>query len=312
MGSRLPLSGGASARRRATAAANFGEDAFALELRLGVVVGIVGAGALGTIFAQGLREVGDVRVVSRSGISPLGLADADVVLVMVKTYDTVAALEPLRGLLGPRTAIVSLQNGIEQVAQIVAALGAGHPIAIAPTTEAATRERDGTARRIGRGKTTLGWTVQHPGAFQVDALATMLTEAGFGAEVVAPIEPHVWGKLVVSAAINPVTALARRPNGYVVENASAGALAAALAREAAAVATALGFALPFDDPVAHVLEIARATGENRSSMLQDLERGRPTEIDAINGAIVRRGLALGLATPENARIADEVRRIAKA
>jgi 2-dehydropantoate 2-reductase len=85
-----------------------------------------------------------------------------------------------------------------------------------------------------------------------------------------------------------------------------------LAREAAAVAAALGIALPYRDPVARVVEVARATALNRSSMLADLEAGRGTEIDAINGEIVRLGRLLGVAVPENQRALDEVRRAAGA
>jgi 2-dehydropantoate 2-reductase len=143
-------------------------------------------------------------------------------------------------------------------------------------------------------------------------LAELFRAAGLAAEVADPIEPHLWAKLVVNAAINPVTALARRPNAYVFEDPSAAARAGALAREAAAVAAAAGITLPYPDPVAYVGDVVRATAANRSSMLQDLERGRPTEIDAINGEVLRLGRELGVATPENERVLDEVRRAAGA
>jgi 2-dehydropantoate 2-reductase len=85
-----------------------------------------------------------------------------------------------------------------------------------------------------------------------------------------------------------------------------------LAREAADVAIATGIVLPYADPQARVRDVARATGANRSSMLQDIERGRPTEIEAINGEVVRRGRLLGVPTPENERMLYEVRRAAGA
>jgi len=234
------------------------------------------------------------------------------VLVAVKTYDTVAALQSLRGVLRADAPIVSLQNGLEAVVHITNALGSSRPIALAPTTEAAYRDPAGAAHRVGRGATTLGWAAERGGNFDLEALAALLRKAGLDAHVAAPIEPYVWAKLVVNAALNPITALVGKPNGYVAENVAAAALAAALAREAAAVAAAEGVRLPFNDAAEYVLEVARATAPNRSSMLQDIERKRPTEIDAINGAIVRRGRALGVPTPENVRMLDEVRSFAKA
>jgi 2-dehydropantoate 2-reductase len=276
-----------------------------------VRLGIVGAGALGLLFAEALAPVARVNLFGR-GDDPAGLRDADMVLVAVKTYDTLAALEPLRDVLAPGATIVSLQNGLLQVEQIEAALGAERTILLAPTTEGATRDGAGTLRRGGIGSTMVGIPAGRPGTKRVDALAELLRAAGLSASVADPIEPHLWAKLVVNAAINPVTALARRPNAHIVDDPAAAARASTLAREAADVARAAGIALPYADPVARVRDVARATGTNRSSMLQDIERGRPTEIEAINGEVVRRGRLLGVPTPENERTLDEVRRAAGA
>jgi 2-dehydropantoate 2-reductase len=274
-----------------------------------MLVGIVGAGAIGSAFAEGLRQVTTVRTAGRADAPALGLADADVVLVAVKTYDTVAALQPLRGILRPNVPLVSLQNGIDQVTQITAALGSSRPIILAPTTEAAGRDASGVIRRTGRGRTTLGWVADRGGDFDLLAFIALLRKAGFDAYGGSPIEPHVWAKLIAHASIDPIAALAGKPNGYVVEHRAASALAIALAREAAAVARAEGVTLPFDDPAGFVLEFAGATAEHRSPTLQDLERKRPLEIDATNGAILRRGRARGVPTRENARVIDEVRRL---
>jgi len=276
-----------------------------------VRVGIVGAGALGTVFAEALAPVVPVEILRR-GDDPRRFADVDWVLIAVKTYDTLAALRPLRAVLRPDAAVVSLQNGLLQVAQIESALGAGRIIVLAPTTEGAMRDPAGVARRRGTGSTVVGIPAGRLGTDRVDALADLLGAAGLAAAVAAPIEPHLWAKLVVNAAINPVTALARRSNAHVLDDPDARNRAAALAREAAAVAAAAGIALPYSDPVARVLDVARATSANRSSMLQDLERGGPTEIEAINGEIVRLGRLFGVATPENQRALDEVRRAAGA
>ena len=274
-------------------------------------LGIVGAGALGTFFANALERVASIEILRRGG-DPLRLARVDAVLLAVKTYDTTAALSPLRGALGPKTAIVSLQNGLLQVSQIEAALGPQRPVVLAPTTEGATRDPGGGVRRGGIGSTVLGIPGGRPGTDLPDVLAELFRSAGLAAEASTPIEPHLWAKLVVNAAINPVTALARRPNSWIFEDSEAALRAATLAREAAAVAGALGIGLPYLDPVARVVEVARATALNRSSMLADLDAGRGTEIDAINGEIVRLGRLLGVSVSENERACDEVRRAAGA
>jgi 2-dehydropantoate 2-reductase len=109
----------------------------------------------------------------------------------------------------------------------------------------------------------------------------------------------VWGKLAVNAGINPLTAILGVPNGELLNRIYAKALMIAAAEEVAAVAEAHGVRMPYDDPGGAVIRVAHRTASNRSSMLQDMERGAPTEIDAINGAVVREGDRLGVATVVN-------------
>jgi 2-dehydropantoate 2-reductase len=109
----------------------------------------------------------------------------------------------------------------------------------------------------------------------------------------------VWGKLVINAAINPLTALLRVPNGVLLERPAAREMMKALACESARVAAAENVELPFADPVAAAEEVARKTAGNRSSMLQDILRGAPTEIDAICGAVVQAAQRHKIDTPAN-------------
>jgi 2-dehydropantoate 2-reductase len=130
-------------------------------------------------------------------------------------------------------------------------------------------------------------------------LSGLLRRAGFQVDIVPDVNTLVWGKLVVSTAINPLTALLRIPNGALLERPVARLVMAALARETAAVATAMGISLPFTDPVSMAEDVARRTAANRSSMLQDVERGAPTEIDAICGAVARAGEECSIRAPVN-------------
>jgi len=259
---------------------------------------------------RGLAPDTTLLAVSDVTDDPAELREAGVIFVAVKTYATLEALRPLRAVLPAATPIVSLQNGLLQVAQIGEALGATR-IVLAPTTEGGVSAGPGAVRRVGRGMTTLGWARER-GSGDLQALRDLLIASGLHARVVDPIEPYVWAKLIANAAINPLTAIARVSNGTIAVDGTLRARAERIAREAAALAAAEGVTLPFADPVAHVLAVARATAENRSSMLTDLERGRPTEIEAINGVLSALGRRHGIATPEIDRVADEVRAAARA
>ncbi|MEJ2597857.1 MAG: 2-dehydropantoate 2-reductase, partial [Anaerolineales bacterium] len=134
---------------------------------------------------------------------------------------------------------------------------------------------------------------------RLKALAEILEQAGFAIEYVRDAQALLWGKLVINAAINPLTALLGVPNGALLQRPSAHRLMAAAAAEAVAVAAARDVALPHSDPLETILAVAQRTAENRSSMLQDVQRRAPTEIDAINGAIVRLGEQAETPTPVN-------------
>jgi 2-dehydropantoate 2-reductase len=126
-----------------------------------------------------------------------------------------------------------------------------------------------------------------------------LKSAKFNVEVVENAQSLIWGKLVINAAINPLTALLRISNGELLERPSARELMRALATEVAQVAEAEKVHLPFFDPVSAAEEVARKTSANHSSMLQDVLRGAPTEIDAICGAVVNAGQKHNIDTPLN-------------
>jgi 2-dehydropantoate 2-reductase len=127
----------------------------------------------------------------------------------------------------------------------------------------------------------------------------MLTDAGFDIEVLNDAEALVWGKLVISASINPLTAILRVRNGELLTNSFARTMMGELARETYSLADSFGIKLPFLNPEHTVEAVAKQTAENQSSMLQDVLRGNPTEIDAINGAVVQLASAKGILVPAN-------------
>jgi 2-dehydropantoate 2-reductase len=129
---------------------------------------------------------------------------------------------------------------------------------------------------------------------------------------VADAKSLVWGKLVVNAAINPLTALLRVPNGELLRRPSARRMMRALAEETAAVASAQRVRLPFRNAMEAAELVAKKTAANHSSMFQDIRRGAPTEIDAICGAVAKTGERHGIPTPANRVCWTLVRAIATA
>jgi 2-dehydropantoate 2-reductase len=133
---------------------------------------------------------------------------------------------------------------------------------------------------------------------EVAAVADLFRAAGLECQPREDIEAALWEKLVINVGINPLTALLRVPNGALLQLPEAWEVAAAAAAEAQAVAQASGYNLS-GDPAARLRQVCANTATNRSSMLQDILAGRPTEIEALNAQVSTRGRVLGLATPVN-------------
>lgn len=213
-------------------------------------------------------------------------------LVLVKSWQTERVAQQLDACLAPEGLALTLQNGLGNRERLVEVLGASR-VALGVTTYGATLVEPGCVRPGGTGSVSLGL---HP---RITALADLLAEAGFAVELVPEVDSLLWSKLVINASINPLTALLRVPNGELLAHPETRALLASATGEAAAVASACGQALIYPDPVAAAEVVARQTAGNTSSMLQDVLRGAPTEIDAICGAIVTAGDACGIPVPVN-------------
>jgi 2-dehydropantoate 2-reductase len=201
-------------------------------------------------------------------------------IVLVKSYQTHIAAERLGACLPDDGIALTLQNGLGNYEVLAEKLGAERVIS-GITTFGATLINPGRVRIGGLGSITIG---EHEKA---QLLVSILTQAGFVVEIVQDTRSLLWGKLIINSSINPLTALLEVKNGELLENAYALELLNLITVESASVATELGFELPYSDPLEMVKSVAQKTAQNYSSMYIDLRRGSPTEIDAINGAIVR-------------------------
>jgi 2-dehydropantoate 2-reductase len=230
----------------------------------------------------------------------------DLVILATKAYAARAAAESAAGWIGAAP-VVSIQNGLGVAAEVARALGR-KAVITAVSYQAANLAAEGEVNHVANLVTYLGYEGRGPDA-AVRAAAGLLAAAGLPAEVAEDMTTLVWGKLVVNAAINPVAALAGETNGAVAARPTLRALAESIAEEGQAAARSAGVRLPYAVAAEAAIETARKTGGNRCSMLQDLEAGRPTEIDYLNGAIVRAAESHGLAAPANRAIAALVRQV---
>lgn len=237
---------------------------------------------------------------------PTAAYPADMALILVKSSQTEhAAREACRALAASGIAL-TLQNGLGNVEKLAAVLGPTRT-ALGVTSQGATLLAPGRVRHAGHGPTYLARQAATAGP--LEQLARLLNQAGVETELTDNADSLVWGKLAINAGINPLTALLNVPNGFLAENEQARKVMGQAAEEAAAVAYALGIELPFANAAERALEVARATASNYSSMLQDVRRGAPTEIDAICGAIVEYGRRTGVPTPINERLLQLVKRL---
>ncbi len=222
----------------------------------------------------------------------------DFALICVKTPGTTWAAEVARRLLEPDGVGVTLQNGLGNLEVLAEVLGSARACAGSVHTGA---YRDEADRVIATGPLRLSLARGEAGG-GIEALAALLRTAGAEVSLVDHAAPLLWRKVVVSAAVNPLTAILDLPNGALPDHPAGALLADALAREAArvAVAATAGIALDEAEAVRLWREAAVATATNLSSMLQDVRAHRVTEIDAICGAIVREGARTGVPAPLNA------------
>jgi len=300
-------------------------------------ISIIGTGAMASLFGARLSPVAAVtlmgtweaavKAIRRNGIlvegegtfrvhaapDPDDAPPADLAIVLVKTYQTERAARWAARTLKPQGAALTIQNGLGNVETLAAQVGVDRAM-LGVTTQGATLLKPGQVRSGGRGTTYLGFLPIEraaPRDWSADSLAyevtALLNAADLASIVSEDVEALAWGKVVINAAINPLTAILRVPNGALAESADTLELMRSIASEAASVARAHRIALPYADPFERARQVAQATATNRSSMLQDVLKGRPTEIDAINGKIVEHGRQVGVPTQVNAALAALVR-----
>ena len=261
--------------------------------------------------SDGIDRTVRVRVVTTAaGVSPAS-GPADLLIVLVKSFHTAEAMHSALGLLGLETVVLSLQNGLGHV-DILAGIVGGERVLAGKTYAGGTQLAPGYVEAGTRGKRTLIGEPAGGLSARATAIAGAFSAAGLDTTVSDNIMGVAWDKLLINVATGALSAITRLTYGglYSVPEVEACALAAVA--EAMAVARASGVTLSIDSPAqAWHMASAGLPYEFKASMLQSLEKGSVTEVDYINGAVVRQGALCGVPTPVNQTLVAAIKGIEK-
>ena len=287
-------------------------------------IAVMGAGAIGGYFGGRLAKAGfDVSFIARGAhldvirknglkvLSPLGdftihpatvtddpaeVGPVDVILFMVKNYDTLRAAEQIRPLVGPDTAIIPFQNGVEARAMLSNVLGARHVLGGVAFIPASILEPGVIKHNAELAKLVFG-EFDKQITTRVVAFLDALEKAGVTGEIPADISMVLWSKLMFLTSMSAINCITRQPAGLVQSDEETIALYMDAMHEVAAVAAAHGVFLG-EEAITNNMALAQSfPPNNKTSMFQDLEAGRRLEIDYLSGAVVRLGREKGIETP---------------
>lgn len=288
-------------------------------------IAVVGAGAMGSIFGARFTQAGHdtvlvdvaaplVEKINADGVTivrgeeettthvpattdPASVGHVDAVVFFVKCYHTAAAAEMTRPLVGPHTVVASLQNGWGN-GDVLASIFPAEQVVVGVTYNSGLIQAPGRVVHPAEQPTFVG-------SFSDDSregpgrLLQALRDADFVASIASPVRPEIWKKLIVNAATLPTAAFTGMNAGALTACADTHALITDMARESVAVAQALGYEIDPQERVDAIHALLEKAGPSKASMLQDFEAGRRTEIDVINGAVVRAADDVGVDVPLN-------------
>lgn len=296
---------------------------------------IVGPGAMGSLFYAFLSKTQkDVWLLDKngerasgirqSGISVEGISGnwqaqaritaqskeieaADLIVICVKSYDTKEAMLHVKPLIGENTRVLTLQNGIGNI-EIINEIAGSDKVIGGVTNLGATLLDIGRVRHAGRGETVIG-RIDGKIPVEMRSIREIFNKVGIETRISRDIKGLLWSKLIINAGINALTAITRLNNGRLIEFEGTRRILREAVTEAIRVAKRKRIKLIYDDPLAKVEAVCEATATNVSSMLQDVLKKKRTEIDFINGVIVRQGQESGIPVPVNSILVGLVKTI---
>lgn len=300
-------------------------------------IAVIGAGAMGSLYGGRLAQGGEqvwlldtweehIRAIKEDGLmivapegtvvlrlpattQPEEIGVVDLVIILVKANVTRQAANTAAALVGPGTLVLTLQNGLGNAEKLAEVLGPERVI-VGTTSMGSMLLGPGRVRDGGKGPTHIGKLDGHVSR-DVYEIAATFSRSGLYTTVASNLPQLLWGKLALNAALSPISALTGLTNGQLAECDDSVALMKNVLGEVEAVAKAQGIQLPYDNPLTHLLGLMRSTRDNRTSMLEDIRRKRPTEIAALSGEVIKLGQQLGIPTPTNEILIELVKTIEK-
>ena len=284
--------------------------------------GIVGAGALGLLFAHSFHEhishehISDFVIyevnkdivddIKKHGInlltdgiskrispmidsSPEILCDSDIIFLFVKSYSTLDAITDIKNHINPNSIIVSLQNGLGNVEEIKKFIDTDK-IVYGSTTIGAAKSSLSTVIAGGSGIINIGGADKE----NIAKVNSLLRDSGFDSYIIDNPDSAIWNKAIINAGINPIAAILKIPNGKILSNQYALTLQENIIKEAVDAAMANNININFDEILQTTRDVCRKTSENKCSMFQDIHNTRKTEIESITGKIIEYGEKKGL------------------
>ncbi len=287
---------------------------------------VVGPGAMGCLFAAFFTKKKQAEVwlldkdpkrakrIRESGITVEGtsgnfkvkvnitanleeIRSSDLFIICVKSYDTENVIKTIEPFLKEDSNVLTLQNGLGNIEMISEVIGKERVLA-GITSQGAALVSEGHVCCAGEGETIIG---RIDGQYSVimRQVRELFNHSGFAARFSKDISNIVWSKLVINVGINALTAITRLPNGSLVSSLGTREIMSLAISEAVLVAKRKKIKLVYEDPIQKTESVCQATGNNISSMLQDVLKKKKTEIDYINGAIVRQGKSLKIPCAAN-------------
>lgn len=290
-------------------------------------IAIVGAGAMGCLYGAKLSKIKSnqlffidvwkdhIDAINENGLTmeengipikyeglfamndPASIGFVDLAIIFVKSTLTSEAMNKNKSIFGPDTIAITLQNGLGNF-EIISKIISSKNVLAGTTAHGATMIGPGKMRHAGTGITIIGELTGEI-TDRIKRIELLFNEAGLETIVSDNVIGLVWDKLLINVGINALTGITRVENGRLLEYPEIEQLLELAVIEAMKVAIRKGIKLSFDDPVGHTKDVCKSTAKNKSSMLQDVLKRNKTEIEMINGAIVKEGKALDIETPVN-------------
>jgi len=296
---------------------------------------IVGAGAIGSLFGALLSKKNTVVLLARNqhataiqqnGLTIIGKTrlhtkvfatdspsditfSPDLLVLTVKSYDTETAIRQIKTLIQDKTIVVSLQNGLDNIEKIQHIVDQKKLLA-GVTTHGAIFSSPGIITHTGKGNTILG-ELDGSSSDRLQKIVAVFHEAGISIQVSDNVIQELWAKAIINSSINPLTAFLNCKNGYLLTNPLLEKIVEAICEESTRIAQAEGHPFTTDGMIRRTKQVIRNTAKNSSSMLQSIQQGKKTEIDAINGRLAALGKHHGLKTSFNSILVDLVTSLTK-